>query len=144
MHVFIDITKYYMFRPFHTSLFGRPNNRALLRRLRIWWYRRFIISTFLLSSPKLDTWSSALLSHSHASCSFLRMRNQVLHAYKHRIKLYCGTFTPWKNCDLETRSLEYATINEAVFFPYRAELCRVLPSRASPPRPTTLVAKRVL
>jgi hypothetical protein len=35
--------------------------------------------------------------------------------------LYCGVFTPCKNCNIETHSRDYATVNEAVFSPCRAE-----------------------
>jgi hypothetical protein len=45
---------------------------------------------------------------------------------------YCGVFTPCKNRNLETRSRDYATVDEAVFSPCRAELCRVVLSRAWP------------
>jgi hypothetical protein len=34
---------------------------------------------------------------------------------------YCGVFTPCNNCNLETRSRDYATVDEAVFSPCRAE-----------------------
>jgi hypothetical protein len=34
---------------------------------------------------------------------------------------YCGLFTPCKNCNIETRSRDYATVDEAVFSPCRAE-----------------------
>jgi hypothetical protein len=44
---------------------------------------------------------------------------------------YCGVFTPCKNCNIETRSPGYATVEEAVFSPYRAEPSRTEPSRAS-------------
>jgi hypothetical protein len=37
-----------------------------------------------------------------------------------------------RHANLETCSRCYATVNEAVFSPCRAELCRVVPSRASP------------
>jgi hypothetical protein len=36
---------------------------------------------------------------------------------------YCGVFTPWKSCNFEIRSREYATVDEAVFSPCRAEFC---------------------
>jgi hypothetical protein len=48
----------------------------------------------------------------------------------------CDVFTPCKNCNLETRSRNYATLDEAVFSPCRAELCRVVPSRDPPRRAT--------
>jgi hypothetical protein len=44
--------------------------------------------------------------------------------------IYCGVFTPWKNYNFETRSRDYATVDEAVFSPCRAEPCRAEPSRA--------------
>jgi hypothetical protein len=58
---------------------------------------------------------------------------------------YCGVFTPCKNRNLETRSRDYATVDEAVFSPCRAKFCSVVQSRASPhhashPNPS-LVAK---
>jgi hypothetical protein len=34
--------------------------------------------------------------------------------------LYCGVFTPCKNCNIEIRSCDYATVDEAVFSPCRA------------------------
>jgi hypothetical protein len=42
----------------------------------------------------------------------------------------CGVFTPYKNCNIETLSRDYATVDEAVFSPCRAEQCRAEPSRA--------------
>jgi hypothetical protein len=39
--------------------------------------------------------------------------------------MYCGVFTPCKNCNIETRSRDYATVDEAAFSPCQAE-----PSRA--------------
>jgi hypothetical protein len=48
--------------------------------------------------------------------------------------IYCGVFTPRKNCNIETRSRDYATVNEAVFSPCRAEQSRTKPSRAEPNR----------
>jgi hypothetical protein len=44
-------------------------------------------------------------------------------------KMYCGVFTPCKNRNIETRSRDYATVDEAVFSPSRAELS--VTSRAS-------------
>jgi hypothetical protein len=43
--------------------------------------------------------------------------------------MYFGVFTPCKNCNIETRSPNYATVDQAVFSPSRAELCRAEPSR---------------
>jgi hypothetical protein len=34
---------------------------------------------------------------------------------------YCGVFTQRKTCNLEIRSRDYATVDEAVFSPCRAE-----------------------
>jgi hypothetical protein len=34
---------------------------------------------------------------------------------------YNGVFTPCKNCNFETRYRDYATVDEAVFSPCRAE-----------------------
>jgi hypothetical protein len=34
---------------------------------------------------------------------------------------YCGVFTPRKNCNIKTRSHDYATVDEAVFSPCREE-----------------------
>jgi hypothetical protein len=34
-----------------------------------------------------------------------------------RCSRYCGVFTPCKNCNIETRSHDYATVDEAVFSP---------------------------
>jgi hypothetical protein len=45
---------------------------------------------------------------------------------------YCGVFTPNKDCNFETRSRDYATVNEAVFSPVRAYPRRAAPRRASP------------
>jgi hypothetical protein len=44
---------------------------------------------------------------------------------------YCGIFTPCKNCNIEIRSRDYATVDEAVFSPCRAEPSRAVTSRAS-------------
>jgi hypothetical protein len=41
--------------------------------------------------------------------------------------MYCGVFTPCKNSNIETRSHDYATVDEAVISPSRA-----VTSRASP------------
>jgi hypothetical protein len=43
-----------------------------------------------------------------------------------------GVFTPCKNCNIETGSRDYATVDEVVFSPCRAEVCRAFTSRASP------------
>jgi hypothetical protein len=40
-----------------------------------------------------------------------------------RYYMYCGIFAPSKNCNIETRSHDYATVDEAVFFLCRAEQC---------------------
>jgi hypothetical protein len=40
---------------------------------------------------------------------------------KIREREYCGVFTPCKNCNIETRSRDYATVDEAVFSPCHAE-----------------------
>jgi Fe2+ or Zn2+ uptake regulation protein len=61
--------------------------------------------------------------------------------HTHVTEKYCGVFTPCKNCNIETRSRDYATVDEAVFSSCRAEICRVVPSRASP-RPAMLVTRR--
>jgi hypothetical protein len=42
---------------------------------------------------------------------------------------YCGVFTPCKNCNMETPSRDYATVDEAVFSPCRTEQSRAEPSR---------------
>jgi hypothetical protein len=42
------------------------------------------------------------------------------------IHKYCGVFTPYKNCNIETRSRDYATVEEAVFSPCRAEQSRAV------------------
>jgi hypothetical protein len=39
-------------------------------------------------------------------------------------RLNCGVFTPCKNCNIETRSRDYATVDEAVFSPCLAEQIR--------------------
>jgi hypothetical protein len=44
----------------------------------------------------------------------------------------CDVFTPFKNCNIKTRSSDYATLDEEVFSPCQAELCRAVTSRASP------------
>jgi hypothetical protein len=41
------------------------------------------------------------------------------------IPKYCGVFTPCKNCNIETRSYDYATVDEAVFSPCWGELWRI-------------------
>jgi hypothetical protein len=56
---------------------------------------------------------------------------------------HCGVFKPCKKCNLETRSCDYATVDEAVFSPCRAELCRVVSSLASS-RHASLVARQEL
>jgi hypothetical protein len=40
---------------------------------------------------------------------------------------YCRVFTPRRNCNFETRSRDYATVDKAVFSSCRAEPCRVAP-----------------
>jgi hypothetical protein len=47
---------------------------------------------------------------------------------------YCRVFTPCKNCNIETRSRDYATVDEAVFPPWWAEPSRDEPTRISSPR----------
>jgi hypothetical protein len=37
---------------------------------------------------------------------------------------YCGVFTQYKNYNIQTRSRDYATVDEAVFSPCRTEQCR--------------------
>jgi hypothetical protein len=57
--------------------------------------------------------------------------------YSRRIALgreQCGVFTPCKNCKIETRSRDYAIVDEAVFSPCRAEQNRIEPSRTEPNR----------
>jgi hypothetical protein len=54
------------------------------------------------------------------------------HLRWHRLlKKYCGVFTPCKNCNIETRSHEYATVEEVVFSPSGVEPNRAVTSRAS-------------
>jgi hypothetical protein len=48
------------------------------------------------------------------------------------VELYCGVFTLCKNCNIETRSRDYAIVDEAVFSPCRAEDSRPEPGRAEP------------
>jgi hypothetical protein len=36
-------------------------------------------------------------------------------------RIYCGVFMTYKNCNIETRSRNYATVDEAVFSPCLAE-----------------------
>jgi hypothetical protein len=59
------------------------------------------------------------------------------------ILLYCGVFTPCKNCNIETRSRDYATVDEAVFSPYRAERSRdesrIVSHRVPSPRQATAI-----
>jgi hypothetical protein len=43
----------------------------------------------------------------------------------------CGVFTPFKNCSIETRSRDYATVDEAVFPPWRAKQNRAEPWRVA-------------
>jgi hypothetical protein len=48
----------------------------------------------------------------------------TLLGYSGRIALrreQCGVFTPCKDCNIETRSRDYAAVDEAVFSPCRAE-----------------------
>jgi hypothetical protein len=58
----------------------------------------------------------------------------ALPRYTNNISLYCGVFTPCKNCNIETRSRDYATVDEAVFSPCRAEPKRAEESRTDPSR----------
>jgi hypothetical protein len=44
---------------------------------------------------------------------------------------YCGVFTPCKNCNIETRSRDYATADEVVFSLCRAKQSQAEPSRAA-------------
>jgi hypothetical protein len=64
------------------------------------------------------------LTSKHTSCEYI-----YIYIY---IYIYCGVFTPCKNCNIETRSRDYATVEKAVFSPCRAELCCAVTSRASP------------
>jgi hypothetical protein len=54
---------------------------------------------------------------------------------------YCGVFTPCKNCNIETRSHDYATVDEAVFSPCRAQPSRD-ESRIASPRHASFVARQ--
>jgi hypothetical protein len=48
--------------------------------------------------------------------------------------MYFGIFTPYKNCNIETCSHDYATVDEAVFSLCRAEQNRAEPSWGEPSR----------
>jgi hypothetical protein len=50
------------------------------------------------------------------------------------ISIYCGVFTPCKNCNIEIRSRDYAIVDEAVFSPCSAEQSRAEPNRTEPSR----------
>jgi hypothetical protein len=45
--------------------------------------------------------------------------------------LYCGVFTPCKNCNIETRSHDYETVDEAVFSPCRRASPRLVCCQAT-------------
>jgi hypothetical protein len=52
-------------------------------------------------------------------------------AYRRKGDMQCGVFMPYKNCNIETLSRDYATVDEAVFSsccakPRRAELSRAM------------------
>jgi hypothetical protein len=47
-------------------------------------------------------------------------------------RIYCGVFTPCKNSNIESRSQDYATVDEAVISPCRAEPSRDESRIASP------------
>jgi hypothetical protein len=63
--------------------------------------------------------------------------------YRKLIREYCGVFTPCNNCNIETRSRDYATVYEAVFSPCRAEPSRH-ESRIASHRRTSFVARQQL
>jgi hypothetical protein len=56
----------------------------------------------------------------------------AINQFRQTDKTYCGVFTPCKNCNIEIRSHDYASVDETVFSPCRAELCRAVTSRALP------------
>jgi hypothetical protein len=58
------------------------------------------------------------------------MVSKTYRSKRTKVRTYCGVFTPCKNCNIETRSRDYATVDEAVYSPCRAEQSRVEPSRA--------------
>jgi hypothetical protein len=71
--------------------------------------------------------------HRHRKHS-ARKKGDTPLGYSGRIGLsreQCGVFTPCKNRNLETRSRDYATVEEALFYACWVELCRVVPNRAS-------------
>jgi hypothetical protein len=90
-----------------------------------------IIPTF----PCMSSWCDAyVIKHKHIF-NFTFSANQNMSGYQtlslstneHRtlsLNTYCGVFTPCKNCNIETHSHDYATVDEAVFSPCWAEQSR--------------------
>jgi hypothetical protein len=87
--------------------------------------KRILLTAHVTADPLL------LASQMSGSCLSLTVQKWILSnlgSFK-----YCGVFTPCKNCNIETRSRDYAIVDEAVFSPCRAEQNRTEPwtSRSS-------------
>jgi hypothetical protein len=61
-------------------------------------------------------------------------RHIVLQLHVVPTNIYCGVFTPRRSCNLETRPRDYATVDEEVFSPCRAESRSAVPWRVASPR----------
>jgi hypothetical protein len=53
--------------------------------------------------------------------TFMNPKRPSILSKDHAIVSYCGVFTPCKNCNIETRSHDYAIVDEAVFSSFRGE-----------------------
>jgi hypothetical protein len=80
----------------------------------------------------LERWDRGFESHGmyvfvlFCVCIAALRRADLPSKESYRLCTYCGVFTPCKNCNIETRSRDYATVDEAVFSPCRAEQLLIL------------------
>jgi hypothetical protein len=98
--------------------------------------RHFVHQKFYAMCPGIEAGLSPWEMSNY--CNHLRYTT-VVHIYICN-NIYCGVFTPCRNCNIETRSRDYATVGEVVFSPCRAKRCRIVPSRASPHPATSRIA----
>jgi hypothetical protein len=73
-----------------------------------------------LKNTKQQSWMQwRNWKHPECTCQSDAENNITVMCNKGENELYCGVFTSCKNCNFETRSRDYATVDEAVFSPCR-------------------------
>jgi hypothetical protein len=96
----------------HSMFWSCP--KYVSENMRIFVYMKVLHLMWMISTNcRKKTLSCLLLCCSH------------LFYYEIHCCQYCGVFTSCKNCNLEPRSRDYATVDKAVFSP-----CLALPCRA--------------